>query len=213
MLASGTVSISADAVSVNVGRFSGVDPAFLNLTATGELVIQGGSTSSGVATVAANTVNITASNFVIQGGSSTGSYAGIIGGTGSSRGTVVNNITLAPGAGVDADALIGTTGGSLLVFASSCIGCTVLASDPLANQAIDGGLFGAPVNLVLPGFVQPSGLPAIEIDTSIIYAATLAESGGAANTSYSDEDEGEKQGVKEEGKNDGKPKRSLPMCI
>ena len=40
----------------------------------------------------------------------------------------------------------------------------------------------------------------------------ITESGGTANTIYSDEDEGGKQDVKEEGKNGVKTKRCLPIC-
>ena len=79
------------------------------------------------------------------------------------------------------------------------------------------GLFGVPVPLILPP--TGGGLPLVEVDNSIIYAATLATTGGEANTTYSsdaeeeEKEKGKNADVKEEGKNDGKPKRNLPMCI
>jgi fibronectin-binding autotransporter adhesin len=227
--ASGTVNIKAGSVTVRAGNFpASIDPTVLNLTATGDLVIQGGTASSASAMVAGDNLNVSSLDIIIRGGSNTGSYAGILGGTSTSTSastvTAVNNITLAPGAGVDADAFIGARGGTLTVKASGCVGCTMLTSDPRGgSQAADGGLFGIPVTLILPPTSEGTLESLIQIRNSIIYATTLATSGGEANTSYSgDAEEGEKvtekekdknTDVKEEGRNDGKPKRNPPMCI
>ncbi len=213
LLASGTMNISAGSVTVKAGSSSAsIDPVTLNLNVAGDLVIQGGATSSAIAIVAADSINIAASNITIQGGSGDGSYAGIVGGPGQSTVKALNSISLVPGIGLDADAVVGSTGAGLTVTAANCVGCTMLPANPLGNQAIDGGLFGAPVNLVLPPS-QGSGLPLIEVDNSIIYAATLAQSGGTANTSYTDDEEDKDKGVKEEGNNGGKSKRNLPNCM
>ena len=231
LLASGTVNISAGAVTVKAGSFSAsIDPTVLNLAATGDITLTGGSATDALASIAGDSVSISGANIVLTGGGGTGSYAGILGGTSTSTGvstvTAVNNITLAPGTGVDADAFIGARGGTLTVKASSCVGCTMLASDPLHNQATDGGLFGVPVTLILPASVLPPSVAPpsedtlqslIQIRNSVVYAATLATSGGEANTTYSsdaeEDDKGRNTDVKEEGKNDGNPKRNPPMCI
>ncbi|MFN0038488.1 MAG: hypothetical protein ACKVP2_03140, partial [Burkholderiales bacterium] len=141
------------------------------------------------------------------------SYAGIIGGAGTSTISAGNAITLVPGLGGDADAVIGTPTGGMIINAISCTGCTALsAADPILNGTTDSGLFGNPVTLILP---EPK-TPLVEVDNSIIYATTLAEGGGESNTEYSEEDEEE---AKEEGQSDKAEdnatdkKAAPPVCI
>ena len=198
-----TMTINAGAVNVIAGAFSAsIDPSTLALN-TGSLTIQGGAAPGAFATVDGGTVNLNATTIMVQGGSGDNSYAGILGGPGNST-INATTINLIMGSGLDSDAVIGTPSGGMTINTTNCVGCTVLAGlAPIGNAATDGGLFGNPVTLNLPVPIEPL----VEVDNSIVYAATLAEDGGEANAEYEDDEE------ESEGTTDENDKAPIPVCI
>jgi hypothetical protein len=215
----GTMSLTAGTVKVAAGAFeASIDPVTLNLSATGDIVLTGGAANNARAVIAGNNVTVTATNIMLTGGTGNNSFATIAGTGGNATVSAGNEIIMSPGSGTNADASILAPSGILTINAVRCIGCVTLGADPSSDQGINQGLFGSTVVLNLP----PSAAAAIQIDNSIIYASSLATSGGTANTSYSndaeekDDKDKEKEkspDVKQDSTTNGKPKRNLPMCI
>jgi hypothetical protein len=217
----GTMVLDVGSVNVTAGLFpASIDPTNLSVTATGDIVLTGGASPNASAMISGNNVTASGANIILNGGAGSGSFAAIEAIAGNANVTASNAIIMNPGAGANSDAIIAAPPGLLSLNSPSCVGCGVLGSNPLSDPATNQGLFGSTVLINGVPTLPPTSTDIstlIQIDNSIIYAATLAGTGGEANTSYSGEAEEEQNGdnpdVKEEGKNDAKPKRNPPMCI
>ena len=196
----------------------------MNLSATGDIVLSGGAGNNASALIAGDSVNVSAANIILNGGTGSGSFAAIEAMTGSANVRVTNAIILNPGASPDADASILAPLGTLTLNAASCAGCASLIADPLGNTLTDQGLFANSVVLTLSS--GPAPAPLVQVDNSIIYAATLTSEGGQANTLYSTsgtettetkeeekKDETQKSSNTKDTDNAKASKRKLPVCI
>ena len=214
----GTMDLSVGSLNVIAGAYTAsIDPAALNVSTTGDIVLSGGPGNNASAVIAGASVNVSGANVILSGGTGNNSYATIAGTSGDATVNASKSVIMTPGTGSNADASIAAPLGKLTITAASCTGCILLGADPTSDQGTNQGVFGSTVVLNLP----PSTPAQVQVDNSIIYASTLAISGGEANTSYSSDaeeedkgkDKGKNQDVKEEGKNAAKPKRNLPICM
>jgi filamentous hemagglutinin family protein len=141
----------------------------VSVNAAGNFVIQGGSETGASAQISANgpvtittggamnliggtgdgtyarveaglrsLVSVTAQSLNLQGGDGPGAYAALI-----SQGNVTvaaNNFTMAVGKGLDADAVVISYFGKVIL--PSCNGCVTLTSSPIGNGITDAGVLG-----------------------------------------------------------------------
>jgi hypothetical protein len=218
----GTMNLTVGSVNVTAGAFAAnIDPTTLSVTATGNIVLTGGSGNNAFAKISGNDVTVSGANIILNGGSGNNSFAVIEATPGNATVTAVNHISLIPGTGLNADASLLAPPGQLTVIAQTCTGCVVLAADPRLDPGTNQGLFGA--NVVLGGGIANPGLPQIEVDNSIIYAVSLTGQSGQANTIYSTsgtetteeekKEDTQKSGDNKDSDNAKAPKRNLPVCM
>lgn len=172
LLAGGVMTVKAGLVNV-IGGTGGasIDPTALNLSATGDLTLTGGSAIGARAEIFGDTVTVSAANINLTGGTATDTSARIASTAGDLSVATGGLLTLAMGASADADAILTAQGGSAMIAAASCIGCTTLGSDPTGNGAVDGGAFAT--NGVLFSLAN-----AQLVDNSIIFATDVASNSG-----------------------------------
>jgi filamentous hemagglutinin family protein len=193
------INLSGTNVLVNSSMVGSAATASLTVNATGAFDVTAGAIA---AEVMGNTVSVNANTVTLRGGTGVDAYAAIEGRAGGTTVTALTAINLFAGTGQNADAVI-LAGNGLPNVSANCTGCTVLLEDPFTDPLTNVGIFDTSVSMV-------------PVDNSIIYAATLAESGGEANTEIGEEEEKkEDQASNTEGtKDDGeKQKAALPVCI
>ncbi len=206
-----TLSVNAATVNVTAGNHGAkIDPASLDLTVTGDIVLTGGSGPNATAVLSGNDVTISAANVFLTGGAGNGSYAAIEGVSGNTTITAAGRIVMQPGTGLNADASVVGRTGMVTLNAASCVGCVTLAFDPLGNTATDQGVFGVPV-------VFNIGSATVPVDPSILYAAGISSDGGQANTNYltsaTEEEEQKKSSDNQDEDSGTTSKRKLPICM
>jgi filamentous hemagglutinin family protein len=194
------INLSGANVLVDSSTVGSATTQSLTVNATGAFDVTASATS---ASVRANAVNVSTNTVTLTGGTGVDAYAAIVGRAGGTTVTALTAINLIAGMGQNADAVILAGNGIPIVTTANCTGCTVLLEDPFTDPLTNVGLFDTSVSMV-------------PVDNSIIYAATLAESGGEANTEIGEEEEKkEDQASNTEGKKDDgeKQKAALPVCI
>jgi hypothetical protein len=191
LYSSGSMNISAGSLSVQAGAFpASIDPTSLDVVTPGDVVLSGGSGSNAYAELHADTVSVQAANVMISGGTGAGSYAGIVGGTGGTTVNASNAVSLLPGTGAGADAVISGQGPAS-VTALSCAGCSVLSIDPATTPEADGGVYGNPASVTVLS-------PVIPVPSSVLQAVDMAQSSAEGDTPLAQQQE-EEEGEDEEG--------------
>ena len=147
VLSDGKVSVNAAGNFVIQGGFgtgasaqiSSVGP--VTITTGGAMNLTGGTGSGAYARVEAgllSLVSVTAQSVNLLGGVGPGAYAAL-----TSEGNVTvaaNNITMAAGTGLDADAVVISYFGKVTL--PTCNGCLTLTTPPLGNGVTDAGVLG-----------------------------------------------------------------------
>jgi hypothetical protein len=198
------MTLTVGSVNVTAGAFAAsIDPDELTIKATGDIVLTGGSGNDAKATISGDNVTVSGANIFLNGGSGPNSFALIEATPGNATVTASNLIIMNPGTGSNADASMVAPPGLLTVTAQDCTGCVVLQSDPRSDPGSNQGLFGSQV--VLGGGIAQPVPPRIEVDNSIFYASSLTDSGGNANTEYTEEE-------KKEEENDSVSNKPVPAC-
>ena len=163
-------SASAFANSINIAGGDvildgGTSPGdFVTIQATGattvtgnKLVVQGGTGTGAFAQLQGGSLlDINVIGNVDVGGGSADAFGALIGYMGdvsivSGSTTLPGEVTLTPGTGSNADAVIVANMGmgAVDISAAACNGCDTLTADPFANTATEMGIFADPINLVI----------------------------------------------------------------
>jgi hypothetical protein len=183
LLALGTLSVGAQSVLLRAGNYgAGIDPTNLVMTMPGDLVLQGGAGAPAV--IVGDTVSILAGNVSLSGGD--GGYAAILALAGDLNLATpsTGSVTLTPGSGLDADAVIvAPLSSTARVLSGQCIGCTILGADPFGNLITETGLFAGTVEVtgLIPGAFPPPDNGVIQASVVALTAATSQTLFGAPN--------------------------------